>query len=74
MTQRSRTLGPNHVDTLSSRMGLALALAAAGDRTSARGLLASTMADAENTLGGGHEHTLALVECGRSHGLLRRRG
>jgi tetratricopeptide (TPR) repeat protein len=70
--QRSRTLGPTHVDTLSSRMGLALALAAAGDGISAHRMLTSTMNDAEETLGPDHPHTVALVECGESNGLLRR--
>ena len=49
--QRSRTLGPVHVDTLTSRMGLALAMAAAGHLTTAHGLVASTMSDAEAALG-----------------------
>ena len=70
--QRSRTLGPAHVDTLTSRMGLALAMAAAGHLTTAHGLVASTMSDAEAALGADHEHTLALIECGESNGLLRR--
>jgi hypothetical protein len=30
------------------------------------------MNDAEEILGPEHEHTLALVECGESNGLLRR--
>ena len=41
VVQRSRTLGPVHVDTLTSRMGLALALAAAGDMNSAHRILAA---------------------------------
>ena len=70
--QRSRTLGPEHVDTLTSRMSLALAMAAAGHLTIAHGLVASTMSDAETALGADHEHTLALLDCGESNGLLRR--
>ena len=70
--QRSRMLGPEHVDTLTSRMSLALAMAAAGHLTTAHGLVASTMSDAEAALGADHEHTLALLECGESNGLLRR--
>ena len=30
------------------------------------------MSDAEAALGADHEHTLALIECGESNGLLRR--
>ena len=70
--QRSRMLGPEHVDTLTSRMSLALAMAAAGHLTTAHGLVASTMSDAETALGVDHEHTLALLECGESNGLLQR--
>ena len=69
--QRSRTLGPVHVDTLTSRMGLALAMAAAGHLTTAHGLVASTMSDAAATLGADHEHTLALIECGEIEDKLR---
>jgi tetratricopeptide (TPR) repeat protein len=71
VVQRSRTLGSAHFDTLSSRMNLALALAAAGDVASAHRILASTMDDAEETFGARHTHTLVLLECGVSHGLLR---
>ena len=70
--QRSRALGPEHADTLTSRMGLALAMAAAGHLTVAHGLVSSAMSDAETVLGVDHEHTLALLDCGESNGLLRR--
>ena len=65
---RARVLGDSHPDTLTARN----ALAAAGDVMSAHRLLASTMNDAESTLGPDHEHTVALVECGEAAGLLRR--
>ena len=70
--QRSRLLGSTHTDTLSSRMGLALALAAAGEVSSAHRMLASTVNDAEEILGPEHPHTLVLLECAESNGLLGR--
>ncbi len=47
-------------------------MAAAGHLTTAHGLVASTMTDAEAALGADHEHALALLECGESNGLLQR--
>ncbi len=67
---RLRTLGATHLDTLTSRMGLTLAQAAAGDISSAASVLASALADAERAYGEKHPHTVALVECGRSIGLV----
>jgi hypothetical protein len=69
--RRCRTLGSTHRDTLSARMNLALALAAAGDVASAHRMFASTIDDAEATLGAKHSHTLALLDAGVSHGLLQ---
>ena len=71
VVQRTRVLGSTHSDTLTSRLGLALALAAAGDVSSAHRILGSTVDDAEATLGAQHPHTLALLDCGVTHGLLR---
>ena len=70
--QRRRTLGDAHLDTLTSRMGLTLAQAAAGDIGSAATELTAAIADAESTHGSRHPHTVALLECGRSIGLVRR--
>jgi uncharacterized Ntn-hydrolase superfamily protein len=53
-------------------MGLALALAAAGEVASAHQVVGSTLTDAQATLGPTHRHLLALVECGEAAGLLRR--
>lgn len=69
--QRTRVLGAVHADTFRSRMSLALALAAAGENRSAHRVLASTMNDAERHLGPEHPVTVALLECGLSHGLLQ---
>ena len=52
-------------------MNLALALAAAGDVSSAHRMLASTVDDAEATLGAKHSHTMALLDVGVAHGLLQ---
>jgi tetratricopeptide (TPR) repeat protein len=84
LSQCARTFGPAstaqelqqcHPDgiraVLSARMVLALALAAGGDVAVAHELIASTMTDAEAALGGDHPHTLALLDCGVAHGLLR---
>ena len=71
--QRSRTLGPEHVDTLTSRMVLALAMAAAG-RVRHRARPRRLHHDRRRgRIGANHEHALALLECGESNGLLRRR-
>ena len=70
--QRTRVLGYDHPDTLTSRMGLALAQAAAGAVDSAYAVLTTAIVDAEETLGSRHRHTRALVECGRNSGLIRR--
>jgi hypothetical protein len=68
--QRARRLGPTHPDTLTSRMGLALAHAAAGDVSSAHRLLAAALSDAEEAYGRRHANTLLLLECGHSWGLI----
>jgi hypothetical protein len=43
-----RVLGPAHPDTLTSRMGTARSLAAAGDLEAATALLGAAMQDAES--------------------------
>jgi hypothetical protein len=51
-------------------MGLVLAEHAAGDVTEAVALLASAIDDAEKAFGPRHPRTIAILECGRSSGLI----
>jgi hypothetical protein len=57
---RSSMLGPCHPDTLTSRLGHALARAASGEIEPALALLAGALNDAERTYGPRHEHVIAL--------------
>ena len=68
---RSRTLGPTHTDTLTSRLGLGLALAAAGETANAHRIVDKTLVDAREVLGVDDDHYLALVDCGFESGLLQ---
>jgi len=70
--QRRRVLGPTLLDTLTSRMGLALAHVSAGDVDAAVVELTSAISDSERTHGRRHTHTVALLESGRSSGLIRK--
>jgi hypothetical protein len=72
--QRRRTLGAAHPDTLTSRMGLARAQAAAGDLEAATALLSAAVHDAEQALPPRHPHLTALVECAEAIGMTRREG
>jgi hypothetical protein len=67
---RRRVLGPAHPDTLTSRMGLALAEAAAGDMTAALTVLTAVINDAEQAYGTQHPRVVALHECGHTIGLI----
>jgi hypothetical protein len=58
--ERRRTLGAAHPDTLTSRMGMALARGAAGDVESALTLLRAALKDAEHAYGSRSEHAIAL--------------
>jgi hypothetical protein len=65
---RTRTLGRTHVDTLTSRMGLALAYLAAGAVPEARAQLESALSVAEEAHGRAHPHVIELrVALARAH-------
>jgi Flp pilus assembly protein TadD len=72
--QRAHRLGPTDPETLTSRMGLIRAVAAAGDLSSAVALFTSALQDTEQAYGPHHGRTRALLECGRSSGVIHRTG
>jgi Tetratricopeptide repeat len=72
--QRAHRLGPTDPETLTSRMGLIRAVAAAGDLTSAVALFTAALQDTEQTFGSQHRHTRAVLECGRSSGVIHGSG
>ena len=57
---RSQAFGRSHLDTLTSRMGLALAYLAAGAVPEARERLAGALTDAEDAHGAEHPETAHL--------------
>jgi hypothetical protein len=59
-TARARILGPAHPETLTSRIGAALARAAFGDVEAALAQLGAALNDAELVHGRRHEHVIAL--------------
>ena len=67
-TARTQVLGRSHLDTLTSRMGLALAYLAAGAVPEARAQLQTALGDAEGAHGRTHPHVIELrVALAKAH-------
>jgi hypothetical protein len=58
--QRARTLGPAHPDSLTSRIGLALARIDSGDGAGAVSVLSAALQDAEQSVGPLDELTVTI--------------